>query len=763
MKKLFWLISVVLIFTMCNKKNESSYYKIEGNQFREGSDPYKTNLYWSLNNSQMQGKIRSIKPFPVGVVYYQQRGDNMDSVKKEFKVLKDLGFTSLKQVVLSAPDNAPDFEKQVFYAALDAGITPWYYGAGGWDRISQRLVDSLGIKLAVNTKNLPVIESDERMLKYQDALLRSRIERMHMKPIPGKGKGEPGRNNAFMPERLIPEFAKWLEKQYLTIDALKVAWNCGFCGKCEFSNFSEAAKLLEGQGFDEFGKGTGKVDHDFRRYRDAMRFQADLIVENYQGMMKMFNDWDSLEPERTGGHQLFENQAMNTWDLEGQAKSARIGGSFYSSIHLAHHFFLIDGEMVRPAYFQARTIADMFKGGWAATWESTGGPTQWSGYDQYTVDEGRMTQLMLSYLAAGLKGVGLWMWNSRGEGWEVGEYALADNQGKPSPRAITVGNISKKIQEQRFELWDALDEPTVGILYSWENEAMLGRLSMGSYPLNTAVFTTMWDKQFRQYHSQAKIGISRTLVDNNVPFEYVTERDLTAGLIDRYPIIYLPFVVALDEAAIDTLMSFVERGGRLVADCPVLMIDTYGRLNKQRVGSKFEKLFGFQAADYYNTFNATKIIDNIPITGQFADVKITHGTITAKFHDGSPAIISSNYGKGTTTVFNFEASRNVFKQGNMKMEKLINYYTLGSVRPQYSVKQDGHSFVLRRSAPNADHYFIINPCANGKVIVSSSVLNYTKAQDVLNTKDLSISGNSFTVSVPARSGVWVRVEKKKLK
>ncbi|NJK84964.1 MAG: hypothetical protein HC906_02305, partial [Bacteroidales bacterium] len=164
-----------------------------------------------------------------------------------------------------------------------------------------------------------------------------------------------------------------------------------------------------------------------------MKFQSELITGNYKETMEMFVNWDSDEPERTGGHQLFENQAVNSWDLEAQAKAAKVGGSFYSSIHLTHHFFLVKGEILRPVYMQARCIADMFKGGWAATWESTGGPTQWSGMNGYTVNEGVIRQLMLTYIAAGLKGIGFWMWNSRGEGWETGEYALANIQGNPLP------------------------------------------------------------------------------------------------------------------------------------------------------------------------------------------------------------------------------------------------------------------------------------------------------------------------------------------
>jgi beta-galactosidase len=65
------------------------------------------------------------------------------------RVIRSLGYNALKQVVLGAPANGPDFEEQVFHAAINEGVSPWYYGQGGWITITQNLVDSLGIALDI--------------------------------------------------------------------------------------------------------------------------------------------------------------------------------------------------------------------------------------------------------------------------------------------------------------------------------------------------------------------------------------------------------------------------------------------------------------------------------------------------------------------------------------------------------------------------------------------------------------------------------------
>ena len=767
MKNLSLLFLVpLLIAAGCSRDNRSSVDSSSTDkisvfeiQSRNDSDPFLTQLYLELNNSPMQEKLRALKPFPVGVVYYQQRGDKLDDIRNEFRIMRELGYNALKQIELKAPDNPADFEERVFHAAIEEGIVPWYYGQAGWLTITQDIVDSLGIAFEINGNNLPDIQNHPRMKEFQNKMLHNRVLRMKNKPAKPPGMGEPGRNSPYLTQRLIPAFATWLQKKYQTLDVLKDAWNFGYTDSPHINSFMDAASLLEATTTDEFGNRWGERSWDFRRMRDAMRFQADLIIDNYNETMKVFYDWDPEEPERTGGHQLFENQAINSWDLEAQAKTAALGGSFYSSIHLTHHFFLVEGEIVKPVYMQSRIVADMFKGGWSATWESTGGPTQWSGHHNLTVEEDLMKQLFLSYVAAGLKGIGIWMWNSRGEGWETGEYALCDIQGKPTERAIMGGKLSQILQEQRFELWEAYDEPVVGILYSWENEAMLGRLSMGGYQLPTPVFESQRDRKFRQFHSEARIGLSRALMNHQIPFEYVTDRDINAGLAGRYPIIYLPYVLALDQKTLQGLKDYVNDGGRLVADFPLLMIDNFGRLNKQMPGSDFEELFGFSTADYYHTFNSSKSYKNIPLDTQYGELKITRGKVESSFDDGSPALISNTYGKGNTLVLNFEAARKVFLPGNSEMEEILVKSTLGNIRPPFLTSGCQTSMVFRRSATNADHYFIINSGDGEHISIWSNDIQYTSARDIIDDSQIRIDDNAINLFIPAHSGRWIRMEK----
>lgn len=161
---------------------------------------------------------------------------------------------------------------------------------------------------------------------------------------------------------------------------------------------------------------------------------------------------------------------QNGWDLWQQASLARRAGSMYLSLHLPWHYNLMNGEIDRPrahsggrrrgaplviscaltyrpsnpppppphrppppaVYHQAKLVNDYFRGGWTGEWESTGGPTLFSGGQSAAVDAGTMRRMLLGYLAAGMK--------ARGAGTMGGEvrrggYLVAGIKARaPAPR-----------------------------------------------------------------------------------------------------------------------------------------------------------------------------------------------------------------------------------------------------------------------------------------------------------------------------------------
>jgi len=76
---------------------------------------------------------------------------------------------------------------------------------------------------------------------------------------------------------------------------------------------------------------------------------------------------------------LFLPFAWRATKMEDLAQTQLHTGSFYPSIHLAWHYGEVRYEVARTVYMQASFAHDLFKGGWSAPWESTGGPQQFTG------------------------------------------------------------------------------------------------------------------------------------------------------------------------------------------------------------------------------------------------------------------------------------------------------------------------------------------------------------------------------------------------
>lgn len=275
----------------------------------------------TLANCTMQQKLRDISPVPISVVWIEKAGDTMESIRAAFRLIRASGFTALKQLQfyseLSVTQAAYEAHVvEVMQAALDEGLLPWWYGDGGYECITQALLQQLG--LPVDTPMRDILK-DPRMVAYQTQVLRWRVGNQSFVPYT---LGEPGMGNPVLPTAEIGAFASWLEAAYNgNITALQAAWQDPYRNITvdEFDNFTGAATLVA----------TGSISHDYLRYRDSMRFQADQLNADFAAQLAAGAAHDPQEPQRTGSAMMLDNQAYAGWDNWGHGKLAEVYGSYY--------------------------------------------------------------------------------------------------------------------------------------------------------------------------------------------------------------------------------------------------------------------------------------------------------------------------------------------------------------------------------------------------------------------------------------------------
>ncbi len=741
------VIFKMLRFSISLKALVISLVLISSNSLLGQGDNFHHELYDSMHDSPMQQKFKKLAPMPYGVVFLPWAGMTEDEMRKHFRMMKELGFTNLKQTM-----GTPEWpEKEVLRIALEEGIIPFWYGQGGWEDITPDLLKKVGL-----SQKMSIQEAREhpKMIAYQNKVLEKHLSTWKT-PLPGEDEfvHYDHTPDEHLREYDVPLFKAWVKEKYGTIAKLNTAWNqyeVGISGNPyqTWEDF-EDDPLVSYNASGEYVI-IPRAGREYGQVKDILRYKADMYLENVKFYKQ--NIYPE-QPQRAGGEMgLFLPFASRATDMEGIAEEMKDRGSFYPSIHLAWHYEEVQYEVARCIYMQSSLSTDWFKGGWAATWESTGGPQQlsggkgWNVLSQFetagfTVDEGTITQLLLSYLAGGFRGAGLWSWNYRNAGWESGEYALLNRQLEPGPRAIRAGKIAQAADKYRDEIWAAHKEPYVGVLVNWDNEAIWAAVAG---PGRT---------HFKHYPVKARIGINRALINANIPFEHVTVTDLKKGLGKRYKVIYLPAQAAINDELWPILEEYVSNGGRLVIDAPGGWWDDQGRVLKTGKGTPFEKLFGASIADFQYSNNVPQVIGDHQLEGFVFDLTPTSANVVERFKSGRPAVTEHVYGKGTAIVLAADASYAMQNPGNDYLESWTLKHTMGALESPYSCED---AIVYRLAALEADHYFFINDDEAKSVELKFRNFKYKDVMDPITGQSLKV-GNS--ISLEAYSGRWLRFVK----
>ena len=345
-------------------------------------------------------------------------------------------------------------------------------------------------------------------------------------------------------------------------------------------------------------------------------------------------------------------------------------------------------------------------------------------------------------MASGFRGFGIWCWSIRSAGKEGGEYSLLDRNNQVTPRARKLGQIGQALDRYREELWEARKEPLVGVLYNWDNEGIWAAMSVRQRDA------------FRMRPIEARIGASRTLINANVPLEYVTASDLRNGLAPRYPIIYLPAHLAINRDLLDILYDYVEQGGRLVMDMPSAWYDAYSKVLPTGKGSKLEQIFGVTLDDYqFSGFNRSFKLDSLDIYGSFVHMNPTTAQVKDYFDHGKPAITENKVGEGTAVVIGYDASLMTFKPGNTLAEKMLLDYTLGNYASPYACD---NAIVYRLAAPAADHYVLVNDGPETQVQLDTKNFQYQSVEDAITGEMMELGAS---IELPAHNARWLRLVK----
>jgi beta-galactosidase len=709
--------------------------------FAESDHLHANQMFRGAFIGERQQRIRTEQPVFAAVVYWDPGAYDRDHMRSEFKRMLEAGFTAVRFhncMPVWHDDGSFDFSRADDWlnSAEEAGIDVVYH----LPRLEQVVPDAVLKRAGVSREEMLYTNwsKKESCRKIADTFYRTVLERYKDHPaLYAYGMyGEPGSNMAQYGDPVqLEAFKGWLSDQYSDVHAVEAAWNL-YPGDTLVYDLDKAVELSINPN-RHLGYGVN---------RDRTRFVSDVTIARTSYIYDLCRGIDPDHYYFIGSHQLLYNQAALGWDHD---RWADIGDIHFCSLHLSWHFEPVWGEVDRPAYMMARLTQDYKKGGWTSCFETTGGAVQYSGGYGNSMSADLMRRLILYYLASGNRSIAFWTWNHRPGGWEAGEYGMTTWSGKVTPWAREAGRIAQAMLKYKDEIWNADQEDPVGVLVNWDNEALFLN-EPTRYELNHGLSDFVTGAKVMPVRGM--IGISRALINNHVPYEYVSIADLQAGIGARYKTIYAPHMRGISAEAIESLTGYVRSGGRLVADVQFAFSDQWGKMHPRGPGTQVEHLFGAWVDLIHDNRTGRKAFEGTELPGFYGDIEVTDATVLEQFDDGGPAITSSRLGRGESVLIGFDASMMCFEPGDHpRTENMLAGLVRAGSENDWSCNAP---MAFRRVAPDADHYFLFNDGGDPLSVTLSAGKTYTEVEDVIEGRKLN-AGQPDIVLQPGTS-IWLR-------
>jgi beta-galactosidase GanA len=247
---------------------------------------------------------------------------------------------------------------------------------------------------------------------------------------------------------------------------------------------------------------------------------------------------------------------------------------------------------------------------------------------------------------AGANSVVFWLWHPRDIGTEAGEWGLVGLHGQPTPRLPAVKAVAKVLDENPALAAMHPQPARVAILYDRHSAVVNdldGRWQAGRDGNNRAE-----DVQ------NALKGCYLALFRAHIPAQYVDIDQLKSGEVNKFAVLYVPTVYAMDDATIAALKDYVKQGGTLWADGPTGWKDERGKIRASIPGGLTD-LFGVEAAE----INAIQPANPYSVTSQNEfggelwklPAEVKGATVVLKDQDGNPFEVTKSFGAGTVTYF----------------------------------------------------------------------------------------------------------------
>jgi beta-galactosidase len=509
-------------------------------------------------------------------------------------------------------------------------------------------------------------------------------------------------------------YQQWLKNKYKIIEALNLEWYE------TYASFEDVAAQRTG------GIGTYAMDLDWRDFI-AEKGAEDMATQYAAVRQVDKTHWITAHasPPSVFGSELDDFLQAGSLDYYGLSVYPRYVGEPRLWRLLMGADFERCANRNNGGFY-----AGEFQAGFSTVGMTVGDPV--------TPDDQRTW--IWSLIAKGARGVNIYAYYVMSSGRESGGFGLVGLDGKPTERAVALGQVARSIENNKALLVKSTPvDAQLAIIY---NPAALAVGGVRGTPSTTP--TGNGRRQAGAYYPVSLTGYYRPFAENNIPVDFIHILEVESGDLSRYKLVIFPCPVILTPEAAAGLKRYVERGGSLFSEARLAWNSEHAYTSPVIPGMGLSEVFGIRETKVL-TRNDVRIaiVDNSnpalarlnrgdSLKGaQFAEslelLANRDAKVLGHLVDGTPGMTVSTYGKGQTMYigsFLGLANQPSNKNNNKFLLGLLNW---ANVSRPFSTSQDGvdsETPIEARLHKNADGYllYLINHGeANRSLSVSMNV------------------------------------------
>jgi beta-galactosidase len=363
-------------------------------------------------------------------------------------------------------------------------------------------------------------------------------------------------------------------------------------------------------------------------------------------------------------------------------------------------------------------------------------------------EDGRVTDAedvriwnMISF-AGGARGLLYCRWRPLLDGSLFGAFGPFGMDGSVTPRADMAGKTLRWANAHP-EIWKSKPvRGDVGLLFLPEAE-------MFNYVQQTST----------DFYLESMRGAYQAFFDQNIQPDFVAPEN-----IDEYKLLYLAYPVSMRPETVARLKEYVTKGGTLVSEGLPAYFGEHGHVGTVQPNYGLDEVFGAREtyveflADIHDDLKMEVSGHNIYGRYFFQQYETQGGRAVGHYPNGSVSAVEHTSGSGRTLLMgSFPGSGYYQHHGAETRALFAGFLKMAGVTPRVTASDNAVQARVHQGA-GGTNLWITNPTLKERSVTVSlheDLGRFTLAKDKWGALSVKVTGQSVTVSIPARDAAVI--------